>query len=423
MNIMEIVLKKQIGKILKEEEISYVVNNYTNNIINDSDMTLFLKAICKKGMTDKETIYLTKAMLNSGPILDLSMIDGVKVDKHSTGGVGDKTTLIVAPIVAACNVYIAKMSGRALGFTGGTIDKLESIKGFKVNLSKDEFIRELIDIKMAVTSQTEDIAIADKKIYALRDITDTVSSIPLIASSIMSKKLATGADIIVLDVKVGNGALMNNLHDAKLLAKLMIKIGKSFNKKIIAVISNMNEPLGHNIGNALEVEEAIKILNNNGDEDLKTLCKELATNMIMLAKSIPHKDAMQEVEEVLKSRKAYQKFLEFIKYQGGELFLPKANNKTIINSLETGYVESINSKLLGEYVMSLGAGRKNKTDQIDYTVGIKVIKKIGDYASKDEPIFEIYSNKLDIPIFPLNDIVNINNKLVEKEPIIIKIIK
>ena len=424
MNIKKIVDNKLNARILSSDEILFVVDNYTKGKINDNDMTSFLKAVCANGMNDDETINLTNAMLSSGSTLDLNSVSGVKADKHSTGGVGDKTTLIVGAIVASTGINVAKMSGRALGFTGGTIDKLESIPGFRVNLSKDEFIEQLKKIQIALTSQTDDLVKADKKMYALRDITNTVSSIPLIASSIMSKKLATGADVIVLDVKVGDGALVTSIEEARDLSKLMIKIGKSFNKKMVAIISSMNEPLGYNIGNSLEIEEVMDVLKGEGETNLELLCKELAVYMVILARDITYAEAIVDVEEALNSGSAYHKFLELIKAQGGDITsIPKSKYKTVITSSENGYVKDVNAKMLGEYVMSLGAGRKTKEDVIDYSVGIKILKKIGDKVSIGDRLLEISSNTTVSDISMLKGFLLLDSDPRPKENIIIEIIR
>lgn len=424
MRIRDVIKKKNKKENLSLEEINFVVDSYTADRIKDDEMTLFLKAVCENGMNEDETINLTKAMLHSGSLLDLKGVYGMKADKHSTGGVGDKTTLIVGALVAACDVNFAKMSGRALGFTGGTIDKLESIPGFRVNLSKDEFVRQLQEIKIAITSQTEDLVIADKKIYALRDITDTVSSIPLIASSIMSKKLATSADVIVLDVKVGNGALVNTIEEAKELANLMLKIGQAFGKQMVAILSSMNEPLGYYIGNSLEIEEVIETLKDNGESNLVLLCKELAIYMLMLAKDITYVEGLVEIEEALQSGRAYHKFLELIKVQGGDIGnLPKAKFKVVIKSNQAGYVKDINAKQLGEYSMSLGAGRTTKEGIIDYAVGLKTPYKIGDYVNIGDVLLEIYSNTEIKDISAIDGFLKLTSDKVEHDKIILEIIR
>ena len=319
MNIVDIIEKKKNNCELTKEEISFTVDNYLNGNINDSQMTSLLMAITINGMSFDETYNLTISMLNSGEIIDLSSINGIKVDKHSTGGVGDKTSLVVLPLVAACDVKIAKMSGRGLGYTGGTIDKLESIGGFNVNLERNDFIDQVNKINLALVSQSGNLVPADKKIYALRDVTGTTESIPLIVSSIMSKKLASGADKIVLDVKVGKGAFMKNIDDARELAKNMVKIGNSFGKETVAILTNMDYPLGYTVGNSLEVLESIDTLDCKGETNFTKLCLLIASYMVSLGKNIDLDEAYKEVEEVYKNKKGLNKFYEFIKAQGGDI--------------------------------------------------------------------------------------------------------
>ena len=393
MNIINIILKKKNKEILTEEEIKYVVENYVSGNILDYQMSALLMAIVLNDMNDDEISYLTKYMVESGQTLDLSNLGNV-VDKHSTGGVGDKTTLIIAPIVAACGVKVAKMSGRALGYTGGTIDKLESIPNIKLALDEEEFIKQINDINVAITSQTKSVAVADKKIYALRDASGTVESIPLIASSIMSKKIAMGAKNLVIDLKVGDGALVKNIIDARRLARIMIELGKRNGIKVVCLLTNMNVPLGSNIGNSLEVEEALDILQNNTDNDLRTLCVELATYMVKLGLNISIDDARSKVEEVLANKKAYDKFLELIKYQNGDIFnLPRSVAKYQIRAVKSGYVVSKSAEDMGKLAMNLGAGRLNKEDSIDYSAGIIIHKKHGEYVEKGDLILSLYTNK------------------------------
>ena len=380
MNIVEIINKKRLKQELTDEEIKYVIDNFLNGEIKDYQMSSLLMAILLNDMTNDEIYSLTKYMADSGEKLDLSPLGTNVVDKHSTGGVGDKTTLIISPIVASCGVKVAKMSGRGLGHTGGTIDKLESIPGFKVNLSEEEFIKEVNDIGVAITSQTENVALADKKIYALRDVTGTVESIPLIASSIMSKKIALGAKKLVLDVKVGSGALIKNLKDAKRLSRLMIDIGKHNDIEVICILTNMDIPLGNNIGNSLEVEEAIDILKNKKQGDLTDLCIELSSYMVSLGLNITYDSAKEKVLENLSNGNAYNKFIELVDHQHGNIdALPKEKNKYEIKSMTEGYLTDINAYKLGILSMSLGAGRKNKDDKLDYAAGIIVHKNINDY--------------------------------------------
>ena len=417
MNIIDIITKKKNKEILTEEEIKYVIENFVNGNIKDYQMSALLMAIVINDMTDEEVIYLTKYMMLSGSRLDLSMLNNV-VDKHSTGGVGDKTTLIISPIVAACSCKVAKMSGRGLGYTGGTIDKLESIPGFIVNLSKEEFIKEIEEIGMAITSQTEDITLADKKIYALRDVTGTTESIPLIASSIMSKKIASGSKNLVLDIKIGKGALIKNLEDGQRLANLMIKIGKENNIRVICLLTNMNVPLGNNIGNSLEVLEALNTLYYNKESNLQKLCLELSTYMITLGLNISYEEAKQKVEEAVDSKKAYNKLLEFIKYQKGNVTkLPKSLYTYEIKSSKEGYLTDLSSLDLAKLSSTLGSGRKTKEDKIDYSAGIIINKNINDKVAVGDTILTLYSNK-DKPIvdeeklFTISEEKNNNYKLI-----------
>ena len=393
MNIIDIITKKKNKEILTEEEIKYIVNGFISGEIKDYQMSALLMAIVLNDMTDDEIIHLTKYMMLSGSVLDLSNLTNV-VDKHSTGGVGDKTTLIISPIVASCGCKVAKMSGRGLGYTGGTIDKLESIPGFKVNLTKEEFIEEINNIGMAITSQTESVALADKKIYALRDVTGTTESIPLIASSIMSKKIASGSKNLVLDIKVGEGALVKNIEDGRRLANLMIKIGGANNMKVVCLLTNMDVPLGNNIGNSLEVLEAINTLYYNIDSNLKTLCIELSSYMVSLGLNISYEEAKIRVLEVLNNKIAYKKLLEFIKYQGGDVTkLPKSNYVYEVKSEKEGYLTNLSSLELAKLSMNLGSGRKTKEDTIDYSAGIIVNKNINDKVGIGDTVLTLYTNK------------------------------
>lgn len=417
MNIIEIINKKRLKEELTDEEIKYVIDNFLNGEIKDYQMSSLLMAILLNDMTNNEIYSLTKYMADSGDKLDLSPLGTNVVDKHSTGGVGDKTTLIISPIVASCGVKVAKMSGKGLGHTGGTIDKLESIPGFIVNLSEEEFLNQVNTINVAITSQTENIALADKKIYALRDVTGTVESIPLIASSIMSKKIALGAKKLVLDVKVGKGALIKNLKDAKRLSQLMIDIGKHNNIDVVCILTNMDIPLGNNVGNSLEVEEAIDILKNNKEGHLKDLCVELSSYMVSLGLNISYEEAKEKVLENLNNGSAYDKFIELVNAQHGNIeLLPKEENKYEIKSLTEGYLTDIDAYKLGILSMSLGAGRKNKEDKIDYAAGIVVHKNINDYINKEDIIMTLYTNKqvteMDNSIFKISDKPTNNNKLI-----------
>lgn len=397
--MINIIEKKRNKMQLSKQEFEYAINGYINNTIPDYQMSALLMAICINGMSEEETFHLTDVMLNSGNRIDLSDIEGVKIDKHSTGGVGDKTTMILAPVVAACGVMMPKMSGRGLGHTGGTIDKLESIPGFKTNLSLEEFKSQLKKVGCVITGQTANLVPADKKIYALRDVTATVSSIPLIASSVMSKKIASGADKIVIDLKVGNGALVKTIKEAKKLADLMVKIGKKYNRETICILTNMTEPLGSNIGNALEVAECIELLKGNVKNDLYDLIIYIASYIVSLGKNISFEEAEKEVIEVLANGKAFEKFLELVKTQGGNIeelsFAPKIFS---VKSIKEGYINAIDTTGLGMIVKDIGGGRETKEDEIDYGVGIILTKKIGDYVKKDEELLKIYLNKKDMEI-------------------------
>lgn len=424
MTIESIIDKKRLKHVLSKEEINYAVNNFVSGNIKDYQMSALLMAITINGMNDDETVNLTEAMLNSGDKIDLSSINGVKVDKHSTGGVGDKTTLVLAPLVASCGVPVAKMSGRGLGHTGGTIDKLESIEGFNVNLEMQDFINQVNDIKVALVSQTGNLVPADKKMYALRDVTSTVESIPLIASSIMSKKLASGADKIVIDVKVGNGALMKTKHDAKKLAELMCKIGKYYGKETVCVLTNMNEPLGNAVGNALEVKESIETLKGNGPKDLNELVLKLGSIMVSLAKGISEQEALQEVSENLKNGKAYAKFEELVKAQGGNLDKIKVSDNCIsIKARSTGVIGEINTQKLGEIVRSIGAGRLTMEDKIDYSVGIVLSKKSGDFVLENEELLKIYIGSKDISVNEILNCFDNSEHFFDKEPLIIEVVR
>ena len=393
MNIIDLINKKRQGLILSDKEIKFIIEEYMNGNIKDYQMSSLLMAICIKEMTDNEIFSLTKYMLNSGGKLKLSQLGNV-VDKHSTGGVGDKTTMIIGPIVASCGVSVAKMSGRGLGHTGGTIDKLESIPGFKVNLEEKDFIKQVKDINLAIVSQTNNLVPADKKIYALRDVTGTVESISLIASSIMSKKIASGANKLVIDVKVGNGALIKNLKDAEKLASLMIKIGKKNGIEVICLLTNMSIPLGNNIGNVLEVQEAMDILQNKKTSNLYDLCVELSTYMVSLGLNISYEEAKEKVITNIENGSAYNKFLEFVKYQGGNIEnLELSKHKYEIKSPKEGYLTDINAYELGKLSMNLGAGRLSVEDKIDYGAGIITHKSVGDYIQKGEKLLTLYSNK------------------------------
>ena len=393
MNMLDIINKKRLGKTLSKTEIEYAVMGYVDGSIPDYQMSSLLMAILIRGMTDYETVTLTNVMLKSGDSLNLSELGNV-VDKHSTGGVGDKTTLIVAPIVASCGVKVAKMSGRGLGHTGGTIDKLESIPGFNIKISNDKFFKQVQDIGIAVVGQTKNLVPADKKMYALRDVTGTVESLPLIASSIMSKKIASGAKNLVIDIKVGNGALIKNKNDAINLANLMIKIGKSHHIRVVCLITNMDIPLGNNVGNVLEVEEAIDVLKNGKVGMLRDLCVELATNMVSLGLNISFDEAHDMVINNLDNGNAYNKFLEFISYQGGDINkLSHSKYKFDIKSKKDGYLTKLDALEIGKFSMHLGAGREKLDDNIDYGAGIVIHKNINDKVKKGDVIMTLYTNR------------------------------
>ncbi|MCY9063854.1 pyrimidine-nucleoside phosphorylase [Bacillus inaquosorum] len=401
MRMVDIIIKKQNDKELTTEEIQFFVNGYTDGSIPDYQASALAMAIFFQDMSDRERADLTMAMVNSGETIDLSAIEGIKVDKHSTGGVGDTTTLVLAPLVAALDVPVAKMSGRGLGHTGGTIDKLEAIDGFHVELTKDEFIKLVNRDKVAVIGQSGNLTPADKKLYALRDVTGTVNSIPLIASSIMSKKIAAGADAIVLDVKTGAGAFMKTEEDAAELAKAMVRIGNNVGRQTMAVISDMSQPLGFAIGNALEVKEAIDTLKGEGPEDLHELVLTLGSQMVVLAKKANTLDeARAKLEEVMKNGKALEKFKDFLKNQGGDSSivddpskLPQAAYQIDVPAKEAGVVSEIVADEIGVAAMLLGAGRATKEDEIDLAVGIMLRKKVGDKVEKGEPLVTLYANR------------------------------
>lgn len=423
MNIIEIITKKKNKQMLTEEEIRFAVMGYVNGDIKDYQMSSLLMAITINGMTKEETIYLTKVMVESGDIIDLNKIDGIVVDKHSTGGVGDKTTLVLVPLVASCGVPVAKMSGRGLGITGGTIDKLEAIENYQVNLTEEEFMMQMQKIGCAVISQTNKVAIADKYLYALRDVTGTTESIPLIAASIMSKKIACGSDAIVIDVKVGNGALMKTVESARTLANLMIEIGKYYQKKVVCILTNMEEPLGFAIGNGLEVRESIETLKNKAPKDLKKLVLTLGSIMVSIGKNIKREEASLLVKQNLENGKAYQKWLDMVQMQHGDPEKIKINyNYFSIKSEKTGFIKSINTYKLGEICKEIGAGRVNKEDIIDYAVGIVLNKKIGDFINKDEEILKIYTNK-EISSHLMNNIFEIVEETVPEQNLILEIIE
>lgn len=403
MRMYDLIIKKRNGQKLSQEEIEFMVSEYTNGTIPDYQMSAMMMAIYFIGMDDEETLHLTMAMAHSGDMLDLSSINGIKVDKHSTGGVGDKTSLALTPMVAACGLSVAKMSGRGLGHTGGTIDKLESFEGFRTDISTEKFIENVNSIGISIMGQTANLAPADKKLYALRDVTATVDNMSLIASSIMSKKLAAGSDAIVLDVKTGSGAFMKQKEDAIELANAMVKIGKMAGRNTIALITDMDEPLGFAVGNALEVKEAIDTLHGKGPADFTNLCYALGAQMLVAGKIAKDTaEATEMLKDAVNSGKAFEKFAEFIQAQGGNVnqvyspeLLPKAKIETCVFAEKEGYVEKIVCDEVGICSLILGGGRENKESEIDLSVGIILHKKVGDYVSKDTPIATIYGNSED----------------------------
>ena len=400
MRMYDLILKKKQGKELNTEEINWMIKEFTEGRIPDYQMSAMTMAICFQGMDKRETFDLTMAMRDSGDVLDLSRIDGIKVDKHSTGGVGDKVSLVLTPIVASLGVPVAKMSGRGLGHTGGTIDKLESFSGFSTEISEEKFIDSVNTIGIAIAGQTANLAPADKKFYALRDVTATVDQMSLIASSIMSKKLASGADAIVLDVKTGNGAFMQKEEDAVALAKAMVDIGNRAGKQTVAVITDMDEPLGNAVGNALEIKEVIDALHGDGPEDLMEVVYALGTQMLLLAKRAEDEEiARNLITESIQERKALKKFAEFIENQGGNReeilhpdMLPKARYVIPVLAEEEGCIERILAQDIGIACMTLGGGRENKESTIDHGVGIILTKKISDTVKKGETLALIHAN-------------------------------
>lgn len=402
MRAVDLIRKKRDGMELSGEEIAYLVQGYSEGTIPDYQMSAWAMAVYYQGMSARETADLTLSMASSGDTIDLSSIHGVKVDKHSTGGVGDKTTIVIAPLVAAAGVPVAKMSGRGLGHTGGTIDKLEAIHGFTVELEKEQFYRQVNDIGLAVVGQSGNMTPADKKLYSLRDVTATVDSIPLIASSVMSKKIAAGADAIVLDVKTGSGAFMKTLDDSIRLAKAMVDIGTQVGRNTVAVISDMDQPLGHAIGNALEIQEAVATLQGKGPKDLEEVCLILASHMLVLGgKADSEEEARVILQQKLDSGEAFEKLREMVRAQHGDVsqiddtsLLPEAEIKIEVKSETQGYVESIQAEEIGIAAMLLGAGRETKDSVIDLAAGVDLRKKIGDRVEVGEVIAVLHFNKL-----------------------------
>lgn len=400
MKAVDIIIKKRDRKVLSREEIEFFVQGFTRGEIPDYQAAAWAMAVMLNGMTEQETTDLTLAMAHSGEILDLSGVVPIAVDKHSTGGVGDKTTLVVEPVVAACGLPVGKMSGRGLGFSGGTLDKIESISGFRTDLSKEEFIHHLRTYGLVLTGQTGDLAPADGKLYALRDVTGTVPSIPLIASSIMSKKIAGGAQAIVLDVKVGLGAFMETLEDARQLAELMVAIARLSGRKAVAVLSDMNQPLGCAVGNALELREAIDTLHGNGPEDFYEHCMEIASHMLVIGGKVQDlRQGRDLAEEALREGRAWQQFRTLVQAQGGDVsmvdhpeLLPKAAFIEEVYAGQEGYLSAIHAREVGETSVDLGAGRTKKGDPIDHAVGVVIHHKVGDYVRKGDLLFTIHAN-------------------------------
>ncbi|MCC3373450.1 pyrimidine-nucleoside phosphorylase [Cohnella sp. REN36] len=399
MRMVDLIRKKRHGGELEEREIRFVIDGLVNGAVPDYQMAAWAMAVCFVGMTDRETAALTMAMAESGDTVDLSEIAGIKVDKHSTGGVGDKTTLIVAPLVAACGVPVAKMSGRGLGHTGGTVDKLESIAGFHTELGREAFFKQVNEIGVAVIGQSGNIAPADKKLYALRDVTGTVESVPLIASSVMSKKIAAGADAILLDVKFGSGAFMKTAEEAKTLAEAMVAIGSQVGRRTVAVISDMDQPLGRTVGNALEVREAIEVLRGEGPDDLRELCLVLGSHMLVLGGRAESAEAARaRLEEAIASGAALRKFADLLAAQGGDpavahdpALLPQAELRIPVRAAGAGFVAAIDAERIGLAAMLLGAGRAEKDDAIDYAVGLELVAKLGDAVEAGDTLAVLYA--------------------------------
>jgi len=427
MRALDLIIKKRDKQPLTKSEIDFLIAGYTRDEVPDYQMSAWAMAVLLNGMTDQEITDLTMALAHSGEVLDLSKIGKLVVDKHSTGGVGDKTTLSVAPMVAACGLPVGKMSGRGLGFSGGTIDKLESIPGFRSNLSTDEFISQLKQIGIVLTGQSADLAPADGKLYALRDVTGTVPSIPLIASSVMSKKIAGGADAIVLDVKVGKGAFMQTLDEARKLASVMVSIGNLSGRRVIAVLSPMDQPLGEAVGNALELKEAVELLSGKAPKDYRYHCLHLAAYMLILGKTAATlQEALAMAEATIADGSAMIKLEELVAAQSGDVSyireldrLPKARIHKTITASKSGWVRKVDAKEVGESSVMLGAGRSKKEDKIDYGVGILVKVKIGDIVAEKQPLFEVHANdeeKLNQVLEKLRNAVEIVDEPVKAPP-------
>ena len=391
MDIIDVIKDKQAGKNLSREELDLAFNGYIKGSVANYQMAALLMAICINGMSDEEVFDLTDLFINSGEVLDLSSIPGVKVDKHSTGGVGDKVTLIVGPIVASCVVPFAKMCGRGLGHTGGTIDKLESIPGFNVSLKPEEFINQIKNIGIAITSQTGDLTPMDKEIYSLRDATGTANSVPLIASSVMSKKIASGADKIIIDITLGSGALIQDREEAEHLSELMKKIGEKYNREVRTIISDMDTPLGHNIGNALEIIEAMEVLQGKSHGYILEVCRDIASELLTMGKNISKEDALNLVDDSIANGTAYQKFLQLVKYQHGRIEEVKVSDKTKkIKSNVSGILKKIDSYKIGVISGKLGAGRRSLEDALDYGAGVKLEKELGEEVKVGDTLCTLY---------------------------------
>jgi len=433
MRMYDVIRKKRDGGELNKEEISFFIKGYTNKDIPDYQASALSMAIYFKGMTEEEAVCLTKEMAESGEQVDLSRFGEISADKHSTGGVGDKTTLIVAPLAAAMGLKVAKMSGRGLGHTGGTVDKLESIPGYKTELSREEFFSITEKCGLCVIGQSGNLTPADKKLYALRDVTATVDSIPLITSSIMSKKIAAGSKNIVLDVKVGSGAFMKTEKEAEILASQMVKIGNSCGRNTAAVLTNMDIPLGSAVGNSLEVIEAVELLKGKGEEDLKQVCLTLAANMVSLGLKMDYEKAFNLAKTTLESGKAYEKMKEWIALQGGDVSYIEDTNKFKksaftyeVKAEKRGYILSMNAEEIGAAAAQLGAGRATKDDIIDHAAGIKIHRKTGEYAEKNETLAVLYSNNkeaLESAAKRYLSAVETGNDKPETKPLIFKVIK
>ena len=432
MRFVDIINKKRYNEELTDKEIQFFVDGVTDGSIPDYQVSALLMAIVLNGMNERETSYLAKSMMHSGDVIDLTSIEGIKADKHSTGGVGDKTSMALGPLVAACGLKVAKMSGRGLGHTGGTLDKLESIEGFNCFLTEEEFKKQVSEVGIAIIGQTWDLVPADKKLYALRDVTGTVESIPLIASSIMSKKLASGSDTILLDVKYGEGAFMHTIEDATKLAEAMISIGNSLGRNTMAMITDMNQPLGNTIGNAIEIKEAIETLKGHGPKDFTELCMQAAEIMLMQGKVAENKEeARKMLEEVVASGKAFETFKDMVKAQGGNVdmienpeLLPQSKFKTEIKSEESGDVKVLHSERLGVLAMQLGAGRETKEQDVNHAVGLELACKRGDKVNKGDTICIVYHDEELKPqwVEELYHAFELTNEEVAPQPIIEKVL-